>query len=110
MITVQKGKTVKDIYEFITENEIDVVINLAAISSDRRCEERRTEVEELNILFPKNLYRYLKNSSKQTLFIDRHRQVDLRRQCSGKEIKYPNQLSENGLGAYALSKTNMRES
>ena len=99
-----KGKTVKDIYEFITENEIDVVINLAAISSDRRCEERRTEVEELNILFPKNLYRYLKNSSKQTLFIQASTEWIYGDNVVVREIKYPNQLSENGLGAYALSK------
>ena len=39
------GKSVEELYEYIKGEDIDIIINLAAISSDARCKENKEKVK-----------------------------------------------------------------
>ena len=103
-LIVKGTNDINDISTFIAKNGVSVVVNLAAISSDKRCQESPHLVDATNIEFPCRLLESLITRNEKILFIHTSTEWIYGDLARVESPIPPDHISLTGLGLYASSK------
>ena len=90
--------------DFIPDHDISVVVNLAAVSSESRCQQTPEFVNWMNVQFPCHLFEILRANTTHTQFVHASTEWVYGDNVLIKQPSAPRDLTNNGLGLYAASK------